>query len=79
MSSPSRSPHRSIFSVLSVFFLALLAILCCCPPAVSAEDAHPEYGTVIGIGVWYSLSGISSCITVLLQILVQRMQISRCF
>ena len=78
MSPPSHSPHRSIFSVLSVFFLALLAILCC-PPAVSAEDAHPEYGTVIGIGVWYQLSGISSCITVLLQILVQRMQISRCF
>lgn len=60
MSPPSRSRQRGLFSLVSVLFLALLAVLCLCPPAVSAEDAaHPEYGTVIGIGLWFFLSQTS--------------------
>jgi len=47
---PARNQATSLFSSLSFFFLALICLLVLCPPAVRAEEAHPEYGTVIGIG-----------------------------
>jgi hypothetical protein len=47
---PTRNQAITLFSSLSVFFFALLCLLAFCLPVVTAEDAHPEYGTVIGIG-----------------------------
>ena len=47
---PTRAQSRNIISSLSIAFFALLAIVCFTQP-VQAEEAHPEYGTVIGIGM----------------------------
>lgn len=38
-----------MFSSLSILCVALVAFLCVAPSA-KAEEAHAEYGTVIGIG-----------------------------
>ncbi|KAF9529039.1 heat shock protein 70 [Crepidotus variabilis] len=47
---PTRSKAlSSVFSSLSVFVFALVALVALCPPVVQAEEAHAEYGTVIGI------------------------------
>jgi hypothetical protein len=55
MSRPARRPTRSqgrhLFSSLSIAFFALIALICLCPSSVKAEESHPEYGTVIGIGM----------------------------
>ena len=48
---PTRAHSRRLLSSFSIVFFALLALLCLSPPAVQAEEAHPEYGTVIGIGM----------------------------
>jgi heat shock protein 5 len=47
---PTRAQSRHILSSLSIAFLALLAVVCFTQPAL-AEEVHPEYGTVIGIGM----------------------------
>ena len=47
---PTRPQSRHILSFTSIAFFALLAIVCF-TQAVQAEEAHPEYGTVIGIGM----------------------------
>lgn len=47
---PTRTQSRRILSSLSLGFFALVALACFTTPAVGAEEAHPEYGTVIGIG-----------------------------
>jgi heat shock protein 5 len=45
-----------MLSSLSLFFFAFIALICLFPATpVKAEEAHPEYGTVIGIGK-YSMS-----------------------
>ncbi|KAF8662763.1 hypothetical protein AX16_001121 [Volvariella volvacea WC 439] len=53
---PTRPQSWRMFSSLSILFFALLAIITLCPPAVRADEAKPEYGTVIGIdlGTTYS-------------------------
>jgi hypothetical protein len=48
--SPTHAQSRYILSSLSIAFFALLAIVCFTQP-VQAEEAHPQYGTVIGIGM----------------------------
>ncbi|KAF5345831.1 hypothetical protein D9756_010900 [Leucocoprinus leucothites] len=53
MSRPARTHSRRLLSTVSILFLAFLALVCLCPPAVSAEETHPEYGTVIGIDLRY--------------------------
>ena len=50
---PTRAQSRHLFSTLSVAFFALLALVSLCPSTVNAEESHPEYGTVIGIGKLY--------------------------
>jgi heat shock protein 5 len=47
---PPRNQATALFPSLSFFFFALVCLLALCPPVVKAEEAHPEYGTVIGIG-----------------------------
>ena len=47
---PTRPQSRHILSSISIAFFALLAIVCF-TQAVQVEEAHPEYGTVIGIGM----------------------------
>jgi len=47
---PTRTQSRHFLSSLSIAFFALLAIVCF-TQGVQAEEAHPEYGTVIGIGM----------------------------
>ena len=47
---PTCAQSRYILSSLSIVFFALLAIVCLTQP-VQAEEAHPEYETVIGIGM----------------------------
>jgi len=46
---PTRSQAKRLFSSLSVALFALVALVAF-SPVVQAEEAHPEYGTVIGIG-----------------------------
>jgi heat shock protein 5 len=47
---PTCAQSRHIFPSLSIAFFALLAFVCFTQP-VQAEEAHPEYGSVIGIGM----------------------------
>ena len=52
---PTRAQSWHLFSTLSVAFFALIALVSFSPVAVNAEEAHPEYGTVIGIGRYSSV------------------------
>lgn len=52
MSRPTRTHSARLISGLSLAFFIFLAVVCLCPPAVSAEDKKSEYGTVIGIGTY---------------------------
>jgi heat shock protein 5 len=47
---PTRAQSGRILSSLSIVLFVLFAFLCFTQP-VQAEEAHPEYGTVIGIGM----------------------------
>ncbi|KIN95578.1 hypothetical protein M404DRAFT_153608, partial [Pisolithus tinctorius Marx 270] len=62
---PSRARSRHLLSSLSLFFVALVALLCFCSPVAAQDSAKKsEYGTVIGIGacngvlVSYPLSSV---------------------
>lgn len=50
---PTRAQSWHLLSTLSFAVFALLALVSFSP--VNAEEAHPEYGTVIGIGVYLSI------------------------
>ena len=53
---PSRTQSRRLASSLTLFFVAVLALLLVCPVAVKAEeDAKAKYGPVIGIGMYLYL------------------------
>lgn len=54
-SRPTRTHSLRILSSLSLLIISLLALVSFSPVA-SAEEAHAEYGTVIGIGMWSSRS-----------------------
>jgi endoplasmic reticulum chaperone BiP len=52
MSLLARRPTRAqILPSLSIAFFAFLLTFVCFIQPVQAEEAHPEYGTVIGIGM----------------------------
>jgi heat shock protein 5 len=56
---PTRTQSQRLLSSLSVAFLLLIALLCFTAPPVKAntfDPPNPDYGTVIGIGVFISLS-----------------------
>lgn len=46
---PTRTQSRRLASSLSLFFVAVLALLLVCPVAVKADDDSKGYGPVIGI------------------------------
>ena len=59
MSLLARRPTRTqIPPSLCIAFFALLAFVCFTQP-VQAEEAHPEYGTVIGIGMYQAFVAFS--------------------
>ena len=47
---PTRAQSGRILPSLFIALFALLSFACFTHP-VQAEEAHPEYGTVIGIGM----------------------------
>ena len=53
---PTRAQSWHLLSTLSFAVFALLALVSFSPAVVNAEEAHPEYGTVIGIGVYLSIA-----------------------
>ena len=64
----TRSQGRHIFSTLSIAFFAFVALLAVCPSSVSAEEQHPEYGTVIGIGASFPLVSLQiRCLSITLR------------
>lgn len=52
---PTRAQSWHLLSTLSFAVFALLALVSFSPAVVNAEEAHPEYGTVIGIGMYLSI------------------------
>jgi heat shock protein 5 len=52
---PVKAYPRQTLPSLSIAFFALLIFVCFSQP-VQAEEAYPEYGTVIGIGMYKPLS-----------------------
>lgn len=61
---PTRAQSRHLLSSFSLAFFAVLALICLSPPAVKAEETHPEYGTVIGIGTSSNLVQITGGILI---------------
>lgn len=72
---PTRTQSRRLLSSLSLALFALTAVVCFTAPAVKAEEAHSEYGTVIGIGEWQPAWQRCNATNSAMQIWEQRMNI----
>lgn len=52
---PTRAQSTKLVASLALVFFFFLSIVLLCPVTVKAENqTHPEYGTVIGIGMYLS-------------------------
>jgi len=52
---PTRTQSTNLISSLTLALFLLISVILLCPVATKAnEQTRPEYGTVIGIGAFYS-------------------------
>ena len=56
---PTRKQSTNLLASLSFTLFLLISIILICPVATKAdEQSRPEYGTVIGIGAFYSIHSL---------------------